>query len=574
MLKNFKFFTFIDYVFIVLILILIGVQTYTQLLLPSYTADIIDVGIANQDLNFIYITGLLMLGISLISVVSSIISSYLASKTSIGLGTKLRDKIFNKVTNFSLQEYNNFGAATLITRNTNDIVQVQHFTFMMLRLMLRAPMMLIGGILMANREDSQLSFIFYYVLPILAAVILIIALIAVPLFKKMQIKLDNVNLVFRENLIGVRVIRAFNRFRREKLRFSKANKEHVDVAKKVNRLLSLINPLMGIIMNGTAVAIVYFGAIRVEEGMQVGSIFAFLQYAMQIMFSLVMVSMIFVMFPRAQASANRINEVLDTPLKIKDPEIKNNQVDKGVVKFNKVDFTYPNAEKPVLHNIDFEAKPGEIVAVIGGTGSGKSTLINLIPRFYDVSKGNITIDGTDIREFTQHELRNNIGFIPQTAQLFSGTIESNLKFGDKEASESQIKEAIEIAQASEFVYDSEEGIAKSVSQSGTNLSGGQKQRLSIARAIVRKPKIYIFDDSFSALDFKTDYELRKSLAPITKKSVVFIVAQRVSTIMNADKIIVLDKGEIVGLGTHEELLATNEVYKEIVSSQVTEEELQ
>lgn len=560
---------------VVLIIVLVFFQVLSQLELPSYSADIIDVGIYNEDLPYIYNQGAIMLLIAFISIVASISASFFASRIGVSVGTKLRTRIFTKVSSFSLQEYNKFGASTLITRNTNDVIQVQNFTTMMLRLMVMAPMMLIGGIIMSYRQSSELAFVFWYAIPVIIIAIIIVAYIAIPLFKKLQEKLDNVNLVFRENLIGVRVVRAFNRYGKEKERFSKTNKEHVDVAKKVNRIIMSVQPIMMIIMNLTALAIVYFGAVKIDEGaIQLGSIFAFLQYAMQILFSLVMASMIFIMLPRAQASFRRINEILNEELIITDKESAETlEHVKGEITFKNVMFKYPGAEMPVLSNVSFTASPGKITAIVGGTGSGKSTLINLIPRFYDITSGDILIDGKSILDVTQHSLRSQIGYIPQTATLFSGSIKHNLIVGNENATDEFLKEVIEVAQASEFIDFEGEGLEKNVSQSGTNLSGGQKQRLSIARAIVKDPKIYIFDDSFSALDFNTDFRLRKALNPYFKNATVFIVAQRISTIINADQIVVLDEGLVVGIGTHDELMKTCEVYNEIVSSQVTEEEL-
>jgi ATP-binding cassette subfamily B protein len=555
------------------VITLIFIQVMTQLELPSYTADIIDTGIYNQDLPYIYTTGGIMMIFSIISVLASVAASFLAARIAVSVGTKLRFWLFEKVSQFASKEYNKYGASTLITRNTNDIIQIQNFSYMLMRLMVMAPLMLIGGIIKANSQSSELSFIFWYSIPVLAFFIIVVAIIAIPLFKRQQEKLDAVNLVFRENLIGVRVIRAFNRSLFEKNRFAKANKEHVDVAKKVNRIMTFIMPAVMIIMNFTSLAIVYFGALKVDEGtLQVGSIFAFLQYAMQIMFSLLMVSMIFVMFPRAQASYKRVKEVLNEDPSITDPlEPQKPHNIKGEITFKDVRFQYPGAQEAVLENINFKAFPGKITAIIGGTGSGKSTLINMIPRFYDVTSGQIELDGINIKELSQEELRKQIGYIPQTPTLFSGTIRDNMKVGNNDATDEEIIQALEIAQAKELL--NEEGLDRDISQSGTNISGGQKQRLSIARAILRNPKIYIFDDSFSALDFTTDYQLRKALTPHIKDATVFIVAQRISTITNADQIIVLDKGVIQGIGTHEELLQTSTIYKEIVASQITEEEL-
>jgi ATP-binding cassette subfamily B multidrug efflux pump len=413
------------------------------------------------------------------------------------------------------------------------------------------------------------------VVPILIASILLVARKAIPLFKAMQKKVDKVNLVLREELIGIRVIRAFNRENHEKKRFDNANYELTDTAVKVNKIIAILMPMMMLILNLTSVAIIWFGGIRVDNGnMQVGDMIAFTQYAMQIMFSFIMLSMMFVMIPRASASATRINEVLDIETEIKDIENPKKAIDKkGCVEFKDVTFSYEGSEKPAISNISFKATKGEVTAIIGGTGSGKSTIANLISRFYDVTGGNILVDGVDIREMSQHDLRAKIGFVPQKAVLFTGTISDNIRYGKESASEEDVKKAAEIAQATEFISTMKEGFDSVISQGGTNVSGGQKQRLSIARAIIRRPEIYIFDDSFSALDFKTDAKLRKAIKEELQESTMIVVAQRVSTIMDADRIIVLDEGKIVGCGKHRELLDDCSVYKEIVSSQLSEEEI-
>lgn len=581
------------------IAILIYIQVYTQLELPKTTGDLIDSGIpaaagTSSDWSVIRNDGILMGVFSIVSIISTVAASYASAQLAIGFASKLRSWVFSKVSRFSLQEYNKYGAASLITRNTNDVIQLQRFGYMFLRMILMAPMMMVLGIIQANAQSTELSFIFWYAMPILAVVIIIIALVAFPLFGRLQKLLDKVNLVFRENLIGVRVVRAFNRSEREKERFDEANINHIDTAKKVFRLMTFIQPLMMIIMNLTVLAIVYFGASLLDQTIadnggliayamklmnggdvfSVGDIFAYMQYAMTIMFSLIMVSMIFVMFPRAQASYKRVMQVIREPIIIKDnPDaIELKEKAKGIIDFQDVTFKYPGAEMPVLNHLNFSAKPGEITAIIGSTGSGKSTLVKLLPRFYDITEGSILLDGKDIREYSQKSLRKQIGYVPQTAALFSGTVKDNLLLGDETASEEDMLEAIRIAQAEEFILSEEEGLDRDVSQSGTNLSGGQKQRLSIARAIVRKPSIYIFDDSFSALDFATDFKLRKELTPLIQQSTVFIVAQRVSTILHANQIVVLDEGNIVGVGTHEDLMKTSSVYQEIVQSQITVEE--
>ncbi len=445
---------------------------------------------------------------------------------------------------------------------------------MMLRMMISAPMMCIGGIIMAVSKDAKLSLVIIVVMPILAMAIGIIGKKGMPLFKMMQLKIDKLNLVLRENLTGIRVIRAFNRIDHEKKRFDKANLDLTNTAIKVNKIMAALMPIMMVVLNFTTIAVVWFGGIRIDNGsMQVGDLMAFIQYVMQIMFSLIMVSMMFILIPRASASAVRINEVLDTVSEINDGDNTKSSNKKGYIEFKDVTFNYPGAEKPALSNISFSAKPGETTAIIGGTGSGKSTLISLIPRFYDVSGGSILVNGIDIREMTQEDLRLKVGFVPQKAVLFSGTIADNIRYGKENASYEEVKHAAEIAQASDFISNMKDGFESVISQGGTNVSGGQKQRLSIARALVRRPEIYVFDDSFSALDFKTDAKLRAALKKETGKSTVIIVAQRVSTVMNADRIIVLDDGQIAGIGNHKELLNTCDVYREIVSSQLSEEEL-
>jgi len=444
-----------------------------------------------------------------------------------------------------------------------------------MRMMISAPMMCIGGIIMAVSKDRKLSIIIVVVIPVLIGIITIIARKGLPLFKSMQIKLDKLNLVLREGLTGIRVIRAFNRNDHERERFNEANHDLTSTAIKVNKLMSILMPLMMLVMNFTTIAIIWFGAKRIDAGnMQVGDLMAFIQYVMQIMFSLIMVSMMFIMIPRASVSASRINEVLDIVPVINDPkDIKKAVSKKGYVEFKNVSFNYPGSESSVIRDISFSAAPGETTAIIGGTGSGKSTIVSLIPRFYDINSGSILINGVDLRDMSQGELRSKIGFVPQKAVLFTGTISDNIRYGKEDATEDEIKKAANIAQATDFISNMEEGFNSVIAQGGTNVSGGQKQRLSIARALVRRPEIYIFDDSFSALDFKTDAKLRAVLKDETKESTVIIVAQRVSTVIDADRIIVLDEGNIVGMGTHKELLTSCDVYHEIVSSQLSEEEI-
>lgn len=558
------------------VLVLVFLQTLSELYLPTLMADIVDNGVVNGDTPYIWRIGGWMLLVALGGMICSVAASYYSSKAATGFGKLLRGKVFKHVSNFSLEEFDKLGTASLITRTTNDITQVQQVLIMMLRMMVMAPIMCLGGILMAVSKDATLSLILVVVLPVLALTIWLIARKGLPLFKAIQKKIDKLNLVMRESLTGIRVIRSFNRTNYESKRFDEANLDLTDTSIKVNKIMAFMMPMMMLVMNLSTVAIIWYGGLRIEAGyMKVGDLMAFLQYAMQIMFSLVMVSMMFVMIPRAAASAVRINEVLDMDPIIKDTAArKAAKVDqRGLVEFDKVSFSYPGAEQPAIQNISFTAKPGQVTAIIGGTGSGKSTLISLIPRFYDVQEGSVRLGGVDIRDLTQEELRSKIGFVPQKAVLFSGTISENIRYGKEDASDEEVRRAAQIAQASDFISNMEEGFDSLIAQGGTNVSGGQKQRLSIARALVRPAEIYIFDDSFSALDFKTDAKLRAALKQETRESTVIIVAQRVSTVLDADQIIVMNDSQVVGIGNHAELMQTCEVYQEIVRSQLSEEEI-
>ncbi|MFZ7101098.1 MAG: ABC transporter ATP-binding protein [Peptococcaceae bacterium] len=561
-------------IFIALVLILVFFQSLSQLYLPTLMSDIVDVGIIQGDINYILRIGLLMLLVALVGMVCTIAASFLSSKIAIGFSKDLREKIFTKVENFSLQEFDKLGTSSLITRTTNDITQIERVVMLILRMLISAPMMFIGGVIMAVSKDARLSLVIVVAIPILFITIIILTRKGIPLFKAVQQKLDKLNLVSREGLTGIRVIRAFNRDDYEKKRFYDANYDLTSISIRVNQIMAALMPIIMLVMNFTTIAVIWFGGIRIDNGyMQVGDLMAFIQYVMQIMFSLIMVSMMFIMIPRAAVSVARVNEVLDSFTEIKNPEKAQNNNFKGVVEFRNVTFSYPGAEKPVLYNVSFTAKPGTTTAIIGGTGMGKSTLISLIPRFYDVNSGSIMIDGVDIRQISQEKLRSVIGFVPQKAVLFTGSVADNIRFGKGNATEGEVREAAVTAQAMEFIDEMEEGFNSLVIQGGNNLSGGQKQRLAIARALVRKPPIYIFDDSFSALDFKTDAKLREALKERTGDAAMIIVAQRVSTVMNADQIVVLDEGRIAGIGKHRELLNTCEVYREIVSSQLAEEEL-
>lgn len=559
---------------IISIIGLVFLQTLTELYLPTLMSDIIDTGVIQQDIPYIWRIGGFMLLITLLGTICAITASYFSAKVSMTFGKELRNRVFGHVENFSLHEFGDVGTASLITRTTNDVTQVQLVLNMILRMMVMAPLMAIGGVIMALSKDVGLSWVIIVAVPILILVIFLIIRKAIPLFSVVQVRLDSVNRVLRENLTGVRVIRSFNRINFEKERFRKANLDLTNTTIQVNKIMAVMMPSMMLIMQLTQIAIVWFGGLRINAGdMQVGDLMAFIQYAMQIMFSMVMLSMMFVLIPRASASAARINEVLD----IKPTIVEHQKEDvttnlKGYVEFQNVTFEYPGAEKPALKNVSFKAAPGETTAIIGGTGSGKSTLLKLISRFYDASSGVVLVNGVDVKEMPIQFLREKIGLVPQKAVLFTGTVRENILFGNEQASEEEIIHAVKVAQAYDFVTQMKEGFDSIIAQGGTNVSGGQKQRLSIARALVRKPEVYLFDDSFSALDFKTDAKLRAALKPETKESTVFIVAQRVSTVMDAERIIVLDEGEVAGIGTHQELMDTCEVYQEIVSSQLSEEE--
>jgi ABC-type multidrug transport system, ATPase and permease components len=526
--------------------------------------------------NYIFTAGFKMLALALVSMVATVIVGLLAARVAAGLGKNLRKKVFRKVTSFSNSEFDKFSTASLITRSTNDIQQVQTLMVMLLRIVFYAPILAIGGVIKVVNTDLSMGWIIAVAVMAVLTLVIVLFSVAIPKFKSVQKLVDKINLITRESLIGMLVIRAFNTEKYEEKKFEKANQDLTKTNLFISRLMTLMMPLMMFIMNGVTLLIIWVGAHQVDAGnMQVGNMMAFMQYAMQIIMAFLMISMVSIMIPRASVSAQRIAEVLDTKVTISDlEEPKKFSLDKkGYIEFKNVSFRYPGAEEDVLSNINFTAKPGETTAFIGSTGSGKSTLINLIPRFYDITSGEILVDGTDIREVSQKELREKIGYVPQKGILFSGTIESNIKYGKREAAEEELIKAAEIAQAMEFISSKPESFKTEISQGGTNVSGGQKQRLSIARALAKKPEMFIFDDSFSALDFKTDAALRKALKSEIAESTVLIVAQRISTIMNADKIIVLDEGNIVGTGTHKELMENCEVYKQIALSQLSKEEL-
>ncbi|MDF2679506.1 MAG: transporter ATP-binding protein [Brevibacillus sp.] len=561
---------------VVMTMVFVLLQSIANLYLPTLMSDIVNEGIVKENTGYIWKIGGLMLLVSAAGAVLSVAASYLSSRAASGFGMRLRSSVFSHIEKFSLQEFDKLGTASLITRTTNDITQVQQVLNMMLRMMVMAPMMCIGGIIMALSKDAHLSLVIIVAIPILALAIFWIGSKGIPYFKAMQTKIDRLNLVLREYLTGIRVVRAFNRTEHEQDRFNQANEDLTATAIKANQIMAGMMPIMMLMMNLTSIAIIWFGGLRISTGhMQVGDLMAFLQYAMQILFSLMMASMMFSMVPRASASAVRVHEVLYTDPVILDCEKSESTADesRGKVTFDQVTFRYPGAEKPALSSISFTARPGQVTAIIGGTGSGKSTLVSLIPRFYDIESGSVRIGNTDVRDMTQSTLRSKIGFVPQKALLFTGTIADNIRYGKEEATDEEVNHAAQVAQASDFIAGMKDGIHTVLAQGGANLSGGQKQRLSIARALVRRPEVYVFDDSFSALDFKTDAKLRAALKNETEEATVMIVAQRVNTVMDADQIIVLEEGEVAGIGSHQELLATCRVYKEIVRSQLTEEEI-
>lgn len=560
---------------VAIILVLALAQSLANLYLPRQMADIVDVGIVKGDNHAILVTGSLMLLVAIAGTLAAVAGGFFSSRVATGFGRTLRGRIFERVSHLSVHQFENFSTASLITRTTNDTTQVQQVLIMLLSMVITAPMMAIGGVFMALSHDATLAWVLVAVIPIIAIVFVVIMSRAVPLFQSMQKKIDTLNLVLDEALTGVRVIRAFNREAHEHRRFDAANLDVTETAMEVNRIVAFLMPAMMLMMNGTSIAILWFGAVRIDAGtMQVGAVLASLQYALQIMFAVFMVSAMFIMLPRAQASAKRLNEVLDVEPDVRDPQqAASSGTRKGYVEFQDVTFRYPGAEEAALTGVTFTASPGEITAIIGGTGSGKSTLAGLIPRFYDAAAGRVLVDGVDVRELAQEDLRSRIGYVPQKAVLFSGTIIENIRYGREDASEDEVRHAVAIAQAAEFIARMPEGLDTPIAQGGTNLSGGQKQRLSIARALVRRPEIYVFDDSFSALDFATDARLRAALKQETVDATVFIVAQRIGTVLNADRIIVLDEGHVAGIGTHRELLKTNEVYREIVASQVSLEDV-
>ncbi len=563
---------------IAIVIALLLVQAIGNLYLPTLQGDIINNGVATGDTGYIGSTGLFMLAVTFVVGLASIVGVYFAAQIAMGFGRDVRGAIFRKVESFSQVEVNRFGTPSLITRNTNDVQQVQTLVFMALTLLFTAPILIIGGIILAVRQDVPLSGLLVVVLPLMALFIGLVMSRAIPLFRAMQVKLDRINQVMRETLAGVRVIRAFVRTRHEEARFDEANVDLFSTSLRVNRLFAVTIPVMTLILNMSTVGVMWFGAMRVESGeMPIGNLTSFLQYLLQILFAVLMAVFMFVFVPRAAVSAGRIQEVLGTEPTIRDPEQPKRLAPLegrrgGRIELRDVEFRYPGAQEPVLRDVSFVAEPGETVAIVGSTGSGKSTLVNLIPRFYDVTAGAVLVDGVDVRETLRADLWGRLGVIPQKAFLFSGTVASNLRFGDQEATDDDLWRALEIAQGRDFVEDMDGQLDAPILQGGTNVSGGQRQRLAIARALVKRTGILIFDDSFSALDFGTDARLRAALDRDMGWATRIIVAQRVGTIMKADRILVMDAGRIVGSGTHAELLASNETYREIVYSQLSREE--
>ena len=551
------------------------VGTMAALYLPSLNADIIDNGVARGDTGYITRTGALMLGVSVVQILCSVAAVYIGARTAMAFGRDLRAAIFHRIGSFSSREVAHFGAPSLITRNTNDVQQVQMLVLMTATMMVAAPIMMVGGVLMAMREDLGLSWLLAVSVPLLFLIVALIISRMVPGFRLMQVRIDAVNRILREQITGIRVVRAFVREPYERRRFAEANDDLTEVAVRTGRWMATMFPAVLLVMNASSVAVLWFGGHRVDAGqMQVGALTAFLTYLVQILMSVMMATFMLVMVPRASVCADRIQEVLDTDSSVVPPAAPVTSIaGRGELVLSGVEFTYPGAEEPVLRAIDLEARPGQTTAVIGSTGSGKSTLVGLVPRLYDATGGAVRVDGVDVRDLDPDLLWSTIGLVPQKAYLFSGTVASNLRYGKPDATEAEMWAALEVAQARDFVEAMPDGLDSPIAQGGTNVSGGQRQRLAIARALIKQPRIYLFDDSFSALDVATDARLRQALRPITREATVVIVAQRVSTILDADQIVVLEDGEIVGRGTHRTLLADCPTYQEIVASQLSAEEV-
>ena len=552
-------------------------QSIASLYLPTLNADIIDEGVAKGDTGYILRVGTAMLVITLLQIACAVVAVYFGAKAAMGLGRDLRGAIFTRVGEFSEQEVTRFGAPSLITRSTNDVQQVQLLVLMSATMMVAAPMLSIGGVIMAVRQDAQLSWLIAVSVPALMIAVGLIITRMVPLFRKMQVRIDTVNRVLREQLTGIRVVRAFVREDIETARFARANEDVTDTALRAGRLMALAFPVVMLVLNVSSVAVIWFGSFRIQDGsMQVGTLIAFLSYLLQILMSVMMATFMAVMIPRAAVSADRIGEVLTTESSVRPPEhpvaVAAGQLGSGELEMHDVGFAYPGAEQPVLSGISFTALSGQTTAIIGSTGSGKTTLVNLLPRLFDATSGSVRFDGVDVRELHPDQLWGHIGLVPQKPYLFSGTVRSNLLYGKPDATEDEMWRALTTAQAQDFVREMEGGLDAPISQGGTNVSGGQRQRIAIARALVKRPELYIFDDSFSSLDTATDARLRQALKHDTSGATLVIIAQRVSSIADADQILVLDDGRIVGHGTHDELLETSETYREIVSSQLAAEE--
>ncbi|MET8622950.1 ABC transporter ATP-binding protein [Kitasatospora sp. NPDC004669] len=559
---------------ITLLVVLQLVSTLAALYLPTLNADIIDKGVVKGDTGYILRLGAVMIGITLVQALCSIGAVYYGARTAMAFGRDLRASVFDRVQTFSSREVGQFGAPSLITRTTNDVQQVQMLALMSFTLMVAAPIMCVGGIIMALNQDVPLSGLLLAVIPALGVVLTLLVRALRPKFRSMQKKIDTVNRVLREQITGIRVIRAFVKDDHEQNRFADANEDLTQVARQVGRLMSMMFPAVMLVVNVSSVAVLWFGAHRIDSGdMEIGALTAFLSYLMQILMSVMMATFMFMMVPRAEVCAERIDEVLGTSSSVVPPAAPITEVlRRGNLELRDVDFRYPGAEASVLRGIDLTAGPGETTAIIGSTGSGKSTLLGLVPRLFDATGGQVLLDGVDVRELSADAIAESVGIVPQKPYLFTGTVASNLRYGRPDATDEDLWHALEIAQAKDFVEKLPEGLDAPIAQGGSNLSGGQRQRLAIARALVRKPDVYLFDDSFSALDYATDAKLRKALAHETADATVLIVAQRVSTIRDADRIIVLDEGAVVGTGTHRELMADNPTYREIVLSQLTEQE--
>ncbi len=558
---------------VLLVMVLVVVQSFTELMLPTLLADIVDIGVVNSDNNFILQTGVYMILIALVGSISTIWKAYLSARVSSAFGRTIREEVFTKIESFNAKEFDKISGSSLITRTTNDVTQVQRVVVQIMNMFLRAPMLAIGGVIMALSRDGELSIILAVAVVVMVILVAFVASKAVPLFKSLQLKVDRLNLLLRERLTGIRVIRAFDRTKLEKERFSETNQDVMNTSLRINRLMVSMMPLMTLLFNTTSAVIIYFGAFRVDAGgLLTGDLIAYIQYVNMIMFSLIMFTMMFVLIPRAQVSAKRINEVLELDVDVKAPLKPRVEHIENSIEYKNVAFSYNGAERNAIEGISFKVSAGETLAIIGGTGSGKSSIINLLPKLYNRTEGEILVGGVEIDAYGLENLRDEVSFVPQKTMLFGGTIRENIQAGS-EISDEAIHEALRVAQASEFVDELEEGLDYQVSQGGMNLSGGQKQRLSIARALAKDSLVYVFDDSFSALDFKTDSKLRKELKTRLKDKIQIVVAQRITSIRDSKRILVLDKGTIVGDGTHQELIQHCKVYQDIAYSQLSEEEL-